>query len=212
MLYFGRGTASPGGEVGSEANDFPLDIAALQLELKKVQGELEVERTQREMDRRALELVRQEMAAQREQAADLEEDLRFYRSLMAPEGAEDTISARIPEIVAKANPGQFAFRIVIQQEASKHAMVAGVLSVEVSGFLDGQALSYPLAELSDDLGDGPLALKFLYFQAVDGDLTLPPGFEPKVVTVLVNASKPRIIEVRKQFPWQLQERFTHVGK
>jgi hypothetical protein len=41
---------------------------------------------------------------------------------------------------------------------------------------------------------------------------LPEGFEPKGMTVVARASKPRETQVREEFPWQLQERFINVGK
>ena len=43
-------------------------------------------------------------------------------------------------------------------------------------------------------------------------MALPDGFEPKGMTVVARASKPRETEVREQFPWALQERFINVGK
>ncbi len=46
----------------------------------------------------------------------------------------------------------------------------------------------------------------------EGELELPEGFQPGSVNLVATASSPRKAEVRVQFPWQLQERFTHVGK
>jgi hypothetical protein len=213
MLYTGWQAANSGRDPGIDfSEELELDVAALQLEIERLNGDLEVERSQHEVDRGALELVREEMASQRKLTAGLEEDLRFYRSLMAPESLADSISIRSPEIVEHVTPGQFSYRIVIQQEAKRHALVEGVLSVDVSGILAGQEINYPLTALSDDLGDAAVMVQFLYFQTFEGDLSLPPGFEPKMIVFRLNASKPSIIEVREQFPWLLQERFKHAGK
>jgi hypothetical protein len=43
-------------------------------------------------------------------------------------------------------------------------------------------------------------------------LALPQGFEPQGITLVAKASKPRKSDVKKQFPWELQERFINVGK
>jgi hypothetical protein len=82
----------------------------------------------------------------------------------------------------------------------------------VFGELGEEQVSYPLSELSADLEESVVALRFRYFQAVEGELMLPEGFEPNGISVVANVSSPRKAEAREQYPWQLQERFTHAGK
>jgi len=189
-----------------------LEISHLREELKAATGDLELQRTLHEVDSRALEMVRSEMATQNERAAELEEDLRFYRSLVAPDDTANGLSLRQPEIVADERPGHFKYRFVIQQKARKHAEVEGALSVSVVGREGEEEASYRLGSLSLGTDEEAVALKFRYFQAIEGELVLPDGFEPKGITVVARASKPREAEVREQFPWELQERFTNVGK
>ena len=212
-LYAVRDGRLPGasGDRGS-LHDLRGELSAARAELKELGDALEVQRTRHTVDRRALELVRLEMAAQKEYTADLEEDLRFYKSLMSPEGLASGLSARAPELVALDDTGRYAFRIVIVQAARKHQLVKGSLSLEVNGLFGEEEVSYTLAELADDPIDGELALQFRYFQAIEGEFTLPDGLEPISLTVVASASKPSKLEFREQFPWQLQERFTHVGK
>lgn len=181
-------------------------------ELAVLEAELDVQSARHQMDRQALELVRQEIAAQKEQIAALEEGLRFYKSLMAPGEIAQGLSLRPLELVALEAPGQFAYRIVAQQEAHKHLLLKGDLSLEVDGLLAEQAVSYSLAELSEDLDGDVIALRFRYFQSIEGELRLPDGFEPRSVTLVARATTPNEMEVREQFPWQVQEKFTHVGK
>ncbi|MFT4519600.1 MAG: hypothetical protein ACI9JM_001997 [Halioglobus sp.] len=187
-------------------------LAAVERDLQEARAEIEMNRVRHEVDRKALELVRVEMAAQKEHTADLEENLRFYRSLMAPEGVAEGIRLRVPELVLQENTSELAFRIVVQQEARKHALLRGKLKVKVSGELGGEEVTYSLTELSQDLDDSATALQFRYFQSLEGKLTLPEGFEPSQISVVAAMSKPRKVEVQEQFPWHVQERFTHVGK
>lgn len=194
------------------SRNMQLQLSAVREDLKAVQGDLEVQRTLHDVDREALELVRREMTAQRERTADLEEGLRFYRGLMAPGEVASGLSVRRPELVAHERPGRYAYRIVVQQEARKHELLEGSVSVEVFGLLGEEQVSYPLSQLSNDMGEEGLPLHFRYFQAIEGVLTLPDGLEPTGMAVLAITSKPRKAEVREQFPWQVQERFIHVGK
>ncbi len=187
-------------------------LQAAQAEQAELSRQLGVLVARHEVDRTALELVRQELAGQREQIAGLEEGIRFYRSLMAPGEIAQGFSLRKIELVAREEPGRYGFRIVAQQEARKHTPLQGELYAEVSGQQAGEPRSYPLAELSADLESTILPLRFRYFQSIEGVLVLPEGFEPQAVSVVATLSSPNKAEAREQYPWQVQEKFTHVGK
>ena len=174
--------------------------------------ELDIERTRREVDRRSLEMVRGDIASQKEELAALEEGLAFYRSLMAPVEIAEGLSLRDIELIARPESGRYAFRIVAQQEALKHQLLEGQLRAEVIGTQGGQRVTYALAELSADLEYDAVPLRFRYFQSIEGELTLPDGFEPDQVRVEASSNKPRKAEVFESYPWQLKERFTHVGR
>jgi hypothetical protein len=187
-------------------------LPELQAQLVVAEARLEVQSTQNQMGQQALEMVRRDLADQKEQIASLEEGLQFYRSLMAPGEIAQGLSLRPLELVALDNPGYYSYRIVAQQEARKHSQLKGELSVEVIGVLAGQQVSYSLAELSSDIEGSEIALRFRYFQSIDGELSLPEGFEPRSVSLVATATAPRKMEVREQYPWQVTEKFTHVGK
>lgn len=184
----------------------------LQQQLDAALGRLEVLRTRREVDKRALEMVRSELAVQKEHISELEEGLRFYRSLIAPEGAGGGLSLREPELLATEEAGRYLLRLVVQQVARKHEKVEGNLEVTLTGSLEGEIVSFALPELSQDLVGPALKLRFRYFQLFEGELALPAGFEPQSVNIVARANSPRAMEIQKEFPWQLQERFTHVGQ
>ena len=194
------------------AHSLSARVAQLDNALEQAAGELEMARTRGEVDRQALEMLRLEMATEKEQTAELEEGLRFYRSLMAPEENGGGITVRAPEVVATERPRHYAYRLVVQQEAAKHELVRGQLSVTLNGTMDGAEATYELPQLADALPEEGLALQFRYFQSIDGELTLPEGFLPEHFALVVKASKPRAQEYRQQYDWRVKERFTNVGK
>ena len=187
------------------------EIPRLRARLETLQVDAEVQRTRASVDQSALEMVRKDMAAQEEQIASLEEGLRFYRSLMAPGEIAQGLSLRPLELVSTDEAGRIAFRIVAQQEARKHDLLGGDLTAEVLGTKDGAEISYPLSELSEDIEKDPIALRFRYFQSIDGTLVLPDGFEPRWVHVLATARSPHKAQVEERFPWRVRARFTSVG-
>ena len=192
-------------QLRSAAPKTPDEVAALQSEFEQLQ-------TRSDIDHGALGMLREEIARQKEVIFDQEEGLRFYRELMAPEEIAQGLSLRPPEIVALEGEGRFEFRLVAQQEARKHETLRGELYVEVFGRENGEKVSYSLADLSADIEDKVVTLGFRYFQAVEGVLILPTGFEPLSINVIATVRTPRKAEVKEQYPWQLQERFTNVGK
>jgi hypothetical protein len=211
-LYLGQQAAFSG--MGMDPGAYRAmeqELPVLRSQLAAARDDLAVQSARNEVDRAALELVRKELARQKEHISGLEEGLRFYRSLMAPEAITHGLSLRPIELVDKGER-KYDYRIVAQQEARKHTTLKGELYVEISGLKDGEMVSYPLANLSQQLDNNLVTLRFRYFQSIEGELTLPEDFEPKSVDMVATSSSPVKAEVREQFPWHINERFTHVGK
>lgn len=179
--------------------------------ISELERELELGRDRREIDREALELVRQDLARQGAEIADLEEALTFYRSVLAPETLPRGLSLRPVELVATTDPTRVEFRVVAQQQTRKHNTLTGKLEISIKGELNGAQVSYNLSELSEEVDSASIALRFRYFQAIEGTLQLPPGFRPLEMVLIARSTRPVKAEARLQSPWQLQEKFTHVG-
>jgi len=193
-------------------NAMKASIPAAKQEIRTLKQELDVLQIQNQLDSTALEVVRKDIASQKDQIGRLEEGLRFYKGLMAPEDIAQGLSLRKLELLATEVSNRFVFRLVAQQEALKHATVKGSLSVELFGRQGQETISYPLAELSEDIEDNKITLRFRYFQAIEGELALPAKFTPLGFSVIASTSSPRKVEIREQFPWEVQERFSYVGK
>jgi hypothetical protein len=212
-FLLGRQEALSG--LGMEPDDYlemQAELPRAREQIAALEAELDVVSTRHTVDREALAMVRQDIALQKEHIASLEEGIRFYRGLMAPEDATEGLSLREPELVAREEGATIAFRILVLQEALKHDLLTGKLALEVFGERDGEPVSYPLAQLSDDIEGERVALRFRYFQAIEGQMTLPEGFTPDGISVEVTVNSPRKSEVRERFAWRLQERFSYVGE
>ena len=114
--------------------------------------------------------------------------------------------------MAGGSPNRIEYRIFVQHQSRAHETVEGTLSLQVLGFEGKKEVSYALPQLSEEPDDGAMPLHFRYFQAVEGVLTLPKGFEPIRLIVAADVSKPRKIKVREEFPWVLQKQFINIGE
>ncbi len=212
-FYLGQHAAYSG--IGARPKTYRAtqeELISVQDTLRSRDAALAIQLARHEVDRQALELVRKELVGQQQDIAGLEESLGFYRSLMSPGKIATGLSLRGLDLMAGDQPRQYFYRIVVQQEARRHEQLKGSLSVVISGVMDGERVEYSLAELGEDFGDEGVALEFRYFQSVEGQLVLPEGFKPGNVRVDARTLEPHQFEAREEYPWQLEERFTHVGK
>jgi len=212
-FYLGQHFAYRG--MGASPKDYKAmqsQLVAVQNTLKSRDDVLAIQSARSDVDRQALEMVRKELAGQRDEISGLEEGMAFYRGLISPGEIAPGLSLRGLELKAGEQPGQYFYRIVVQQEARSHKQLKGSLSVVISGKQGGKPVKYALAELSEDFKTGRGALQFRYFQTVEGELALPEGFEPGTVKVQARTLKPHAFEIGEEYPWQLEERFTHVGE
>ena len=200
-----------GGRAASPSVDNEVSVGA-QERLLVLQEEFDVQRVQHELDSASLEIVRKDIALQKDRVAELEEGVAFYKGLMAPEEIAQGLSLRKIELLATEKSDHFVFRIIAQQAAVKHTTLKGSLSIEVFGRRGEESMSYPLADLSEGIENNKITLRFRYFQSIEGELVVPEGFEPEGFTVIAIASSPRKVQLREQFPWEVQESFTYVGK
>jgi hypothetical protein len=162
--------------------------------------------TRGEIDRAALEIVRIELAEQQETISELEKGVHFYRNLMAPGEMSEGLSVHSVDLKGSPGSGPYQFRILVQQSSRKHELLTGTLEVVVKGERAGEPISYNLSDLSEQVPDADIRLRFKYFQAIDGELELPEGFTPVTVSTTARSSKPRRALVQKDFPWSAQEK------
>lgn len=183
----------------------------LQIELTEAREELAQHRQQvanlavaSEVDQMASEEVRGEVIDLRRQIASLEADISFYRGLMSP--SEDSNGLTLGEVTITETPvtGRFAFKIVVQQVATNHQVLSGVLNADVIGRSDGGVTRVPLYQLSSDIDTQDIKLRFKYFQNVEGELTLPEGFVAERLELAARSSGRTGDSVEKSFPWPVE--------
>ena len=199
-------------ETASENDSLRAELQLAQRQLSELQQWRENRETRDEIDSGALELVRQELADQHGVIAELEQGIRFYKSLMAPGETEEGLSVRGIDLIPGVDAGRYQFRILVQQNARKHDLLTGTLRVELQGVQQGSPAELELSLLSEQVPNPDIRLRFKYFQAIDGELALPEGFVPRKMVAYAKSSKPRKVEIRKEFTWSVQEKLSHVGQ
>ena len=164
----------------------------LQEQLHQQQEELEKLRQQSTnsevgsaVDRQALEELRKQILQLNDQISELTESNNFYRQLIDPSTYTKGLAIGSWEVFGSKIPNHFRYKLLVQQFSGDHHTLTGKINVTFSGKQGGTLHNYALSELSPQQKSIDIPLKLRYYQAVEGDLILPPGFEPERVDVAV---------------------------
>ena len=212
LLLGGWAGARLGLENGEENRNLREQLASLQAAADEMRQLHTNSETRAMVDAAALELVRKELVQLQQEIADLDQGIRFYRSLMTPAELEQGLGIRGVDVIASSDGIRLQFRVIVQQRARKHENLEGSLRVELHGTLNEEEQMLELSQLSRQVPSADIRLRFKYFQAIDGELVLPEGFRPDRWRLVATARTPRRTEVIEEFPWQIQERPSHVGQ
>ena len=164
--------------------------AALQSHLNEVDGErsdlaqqLVNATADLEIERGASAQVRTELSATQARVQRLAQQIELYRSLLDSSAQQNGLSIHEIAVEPGARAGVFHLRIVLLQRAQRYAELSGKLDISVRGLQSGAARTLSYAELGIPRGVDKLAIRLLYFQVIERELELPPGFQPQEVVV-----------------------------
>lgn len=154
------------------------------------------------IDDRANEEVRQTIEALQNQIAEQNEEISFYKGVMLPNVADKGL--RIERLDMSSNgQGRVKYSLLLTQVVDKHDFVQGDVDLLVRGQAGEEEKSFDLKDL-DEGKDSDIRFRFRYFQNINGELTLPDGFEPHEVTIVAQSSGSKGQRLEKSFDWPLQ--------
>ncbi len=157
------------------------------------------------VDKASSEDVRGEVIKLKEQIAAQEEEISLYRGLMAPTENRQGLTIGSLELSATSVPRRYDFKVVVQQLATNHEILVGHLNFNVIG-KDGEfERSIPLKDLTSQIDEEDIRLRFKYFQNIEGQLELPAGFEPERIELLARSTGRNATQVEKKLSWLVQE-------
>ena len=158
-----------------------------------------------EVDRNTVNEIRATVREHQQTIAGLNEEISFYKGLMAPTEREKGLGIRSWEVYSTNDPRRFQFKLTAQQLAHKHRLLKGSLSVRLVGQLLGEEEVIPLSSVSEQIEGQNMKLRFKYFQNFDGELQLPEGFEPQRVDIVAKATTPKAVQIERRYGWIVQQ-------
>ncbi len=154
-----------------------------------------------EIDSKAGAELMTTLARREKELLDLREELNFYKSMVSSEkkGGTSSISIRSFSLVPADGEGRFHYKLVVARVDGKGKVVKGRIQLRLQGREKGESRTLEWKDISSG-GDMP-RFKFQFFQALEGELTIPAGFEPEHILVKVVPDGKKQQSVQQSFSW-----------
>lgn len=188
-----------------ERNRLRIQVAGYERDIEQLRQKAANLELGAEVDQHAGEEMRNQVIELKEEIAALEEDISFYRGLMAPSASSQGLTIGSLNVIGTGIPREYEYKLVIQQLATNHQMLSGYLNFKIVGHRGGNVETLSLYQVSNSVDDENIRLRFKYFQTVGGRLILPEDFEPERIEVLARSTTGKRETVEEKFGWLVQE-------
>jgi Tfp pilus assembly protein PilO len=154
-----------------------------------------------EVDRQAAEGIRQTVKSLKAQIATLEEEVSFYKGIMAPSGQDKGLRISKIDIQPLDQPNTFRYSIMMTQVADNTSYIKGLAAVNFVGLEDGKRKILPLRELDGKVEELGVKFSFRYFQEVGGEISIPANFNLEQVQVVLQSTGSKAQRVEETIEW-----------
>lgn len=171
---------------------------------ESVQGLLTRAEQTASVDKLTIQGLHTSLARMSQQVAQLKEDVLFYKKITESGNRESGLVVSKLDLLSTETPNHFLYKIKFIQAGSAEGMIEGFTNISVSGVQDDADLTLPLSAVSNVVQGENIKLRFRSFQDVEGELTLPTGFEPVKVEILAVTEGSSSKSIQKNFTWVVE--------
>ena len=181
------------------------EVDILRLENSDLRRQIAILERSSQMDQRANAEVQTTMSSLRQRIAQLEQDIVYYRGVVAEETEHTGLVIGQFDISATDEPRRYRYKLVMrQQDADGDTFLTGHANVNLIGNSGGGQVVYPLREVSENENQLDIRLRFKFFQNIEGELALPEGFEPERVQIAAVSVEPVEKSINEDFSWVVE--------
>jgi hypothetical protein len=182
----------------------PKEVAHLRQHAMELERQLADIQLSKVVDRDSNESLRQTIKSLRDELSAAQEEVLFYRQLMAPSEAQRGLRIEKFELNPAQTANEINYRLLLTQVVERHDWASGVVTVDVAGSWGDEQVVLPLTELTK-LDSYPLPFRFRYLQDFTGILAIPDGLTPERVIVTAATTGKQGKRIQRTFNWTLEE-------
>jgi TolA-binding protein len=177
-------------------------ISELQEERSQLRQKVAELERRNQIDEEAVSRAREELKSFQTERLKLEEEVAFLRGIMSTGSGKQGLRIHDLRLDRLNSENLFRFRFTVSNVQKNSGVTQGKIWVTLEGNQDGKVSSLPLEAVTAEKV-GSLKMRFRYFQKVDGQIQLPPGFKPSAVSVEVRPASSRQKAVKQRFDWRI---------
>ncbi|MCH1599697.1 MAG: hypothetical protein L7S70_04890 [Pseudomonadales bacterium] len=186
----------------ADQSELTAEIDSLRLENANLRRQIAILDRSSVMDQQANAEVQGTITSLRERVAQLEEDIVFYRQVVAEETEDTGLMIGQLDLDATTDPGRYRYKLVMRQkDADGDTFLVGHVNVNLVGLLDEEQVILALRDISEAEDELDIRLRFKYFQNIEGELALPEGFQPDRVQIAAVSTEPVSKTISEDFGW-----------
>jgi hypothetical protein len=191
--------------LGAERDQLQEQIVAADLEIRGFRQRVGALETGGEVDRKAAEGIRQTVKSLKAQVATLEEEVSFYKGIMAPSGQDKGLRISKITIQSLEQDSMYRYSIMMTQVADNTSYIKGLAAVNFVGTEGGKRKIISLREVDDKVNELGVKFSFRYFQEVAGEVSIPANFKVEQVQVVLQSSGSKAQRVEETIEWSQKD-------
>jgi len=192
------------GAVQDERDKLKAELSALRIQNTDLSRQVAILDRSSMVDQRATAEVQATIRNLREQLAQLQQDVVFYRQVVSSDTVDTGLIVGQMNIYGTSDPGRFRYKLVMrQQDADGDSYLRGHVNVNLVGRQGDEQMIFALRDISDEQDQLDIRLGFKYFQTIEGELALPAGFEPERIQITAVATEPVGKSIDQYFSWMV---------
>jgi hypothetical protein len=184
-----------------ERTALEADLAAERATSDELRRQLAIADTAGEIDRETYAQVKATLGDLEAKIQAQEEELVFYRGIVSPQDRIAGLRIQSLEVLPSDGEARYLVRLLLVQAIVHNRRVSGAVKLQLEGIKDGQMASFDAAELVAAGESYDMAYEFRYFQGLETELALPPGFEPQRMIVEIWPNEARAERINQTFEW-----------
>jgi Family of unknown function (DUF6776) len=199
-LARGSAMADPGlAALVQERDAATAELAALREEVSKVRQESLVLERSRQIERETNKALHAQLKDAQDERLALVKEGTYLKRLIR-DGGKGAVRVHDLVLAPGKGPRSTHYSFTVTQLIPDSGETKGRVTLQVGGMEDGEARELTLDQLSP-AEPKSLAMSFDHFQTFDGELTLPNGFEPRSLTILISPEGDRLASTSETFTW-----------
>ena len=188
--------------VVQERNDIRIQLEDARDTIQSMRSAMADLKLREEVDTIATEEVRQTVESLQSRIAQLNEEILFYKGVMAPNAGDKGLRIERINVSYTGLPRRFRYSLLLTQLVDKHEYVQGGVKINIGGIEGQREKVFKLSDL-DSTKKESVRFRFKYFQSVEGELILPKDFQPREITILAESTGRGKQRLEKKFEWQV---------